>query len=331
MGNSCTSQPIDKNMLIKQNYLISSISDYKIDDIKNALKNDINLNLCDILFVLAETLLYQPFDQFQQILTCLEDSIESSKSKSLVDPSRKHITYTRGLIFANRKLKTSFNLEFFKEETLLIKYPNLFEGIRKATYKNSSGQYYNCYGNNSHGYLENVKLSANDINYKSKHKRIYINNRKTLLHGTIDFVSKSYSNIDIDSYIIMLINHLSQIKITTDATKYRKDIQTVISNLRWFDNYIYEKQQTEKIQITESQQPSQPTLIIPSAPKEESKYDDSDGHQGLNCSICFERVPEIKYDCDHITNCEECAKKISECPICRAPIVTRKRVYVVTV
>ena len=46
----------------------------------------------------------------------------------------------------------------------------------------------------------------------------------------------------------------------------------------------------------------------------------------ITCSICLEREKNTRLNCGHMI-CDTCASSISLCPICRAPITSRDRVY----
>ena len=46
----------------------------------------------------------------------------------------------------------------------------------------------------------------------------------------------------------------------------------------------------------------------------------------ITCSICLEREKNTRLNCGHMI-CDTCAASISLCPICRAPITSRDRVY----
>lgn len=46
------------------------------------------------------------------------------------------------------------------------------------------------------------------------------------------------------------------------------------------------------------------------------------------CCICFERPRDCCFrPCSHVRCCEPCAEKVSECPVCRAPITERFKVH----
>jgi len=45
------------------------------------------------------------------------------------------------------------------------------------------------------------------------------------------------------------------------------------------------------------------------------------------CVLCIDLEKNIKFNCGHVVACSECAKKISDCPVCREPITKRETVY----
>ena len=38
-------------------------------------------------------------------------------------------------------------------------------------------------------------------------------------------------------------------------------------------------------------------------------------------------VPWIAFGCGHLCVCEACAADIAECPLCRSPVRTKRRIY----
>ena len=45
------------------------------------------------------------------------------------------------------------------------------------------------------------------------------------------------------------------------------------------------------------------------------------------CAICLDAPREVVFNCDHYVLCGACAATVSECPVCRAPITERRRVF----
>ena len=47
------------------------------------------------------------------------------------------------------------------------------------------------------------------------------------------------------------------------------------------------------------------------------------------CVVCHERPLEVAFGCGHFCTCVECgiSAKLSKCPICRAPVTERRRIY----
>ncbi|XP_075680396.1 RCC1 and BTB domain-containing protein 1-like [Dermatophagoides pteronyssinus] len=55
----------------------------------------------------------------------------------------------------------------------------------------------------------------------------------------------------------------------------------------------------------------------------------SNGIDRFRCSICCDREVQIVFlPCQHLTSCEQCSKRMKNCPICRANINRRSRVYI---
>lgn len=53
-------------------------------------------------------------------------------------------------------------------------------------------------------------------------------------------------------------------------------------------------------------------------------------HGRAKCVICFAKPEEIAVDpCGHLSMCKECSEKVQQCPVCRAPIEKRLRVFIV--
>jgi len=49
---------------------------------------------------------------------------------------------------------------------------------------------------------------------------------------------------------------------------------------------------------------------------------------GQTCCVCMTQNIEIIFNCAHAATCEECAKSLCVCPICRADITSRNRIYI---
>jgi len=53
-----------------------------------------------------------------------------------------------------------------------------------------------------------------------------------------------------------------------------------------------------------------------------------DANADAMCVVCTEHVKDIAFvPCGHICACFTCAKALDTCPVCRAGVVTRQRVY----
>ena len=48
---------------------------------------------------------------------------------------------------------------------------------------------------------------------------------------------------------------------------------------------------------------------------------------GRVCVVCMDAPNEMIFGCGHLCTCSECAIQVLECPVCRAPIEHRIRVY----
>ena len=47
-----------------------------------------------------------------------------------------------------------------------------------------------------------------------------------------------------------------------------------------------------------------------------------------NCKVCFDAPSDCVFiECGHLVTCITCGEKLTECPICRAPIARAVRVY----
>merc|ERR1719382_1679000 len=66
--------------------------------------------------------------------------------------------------------------------------------------------------------------------------------------------------------------------------------------------------------------PSAPALLEPKKP--------SSLHGGQTCCVCMTQTIEIIFNCAHAATCKECAKSLCVCPICRADIMSRNRIYI---
>ena len=48
----------------------------------------------------------------------------------------------------------------------------------------------------------------------------------------------------------------------------------------------------------------------------------------LLCKICYEvEMNALFYDCGHVAACEECARQVDQCPVCRKRVVAVVRIW----
>ena len=45
------------------------------------------------------------------------------------------------------------------------------------------------------------------------------------------------------------------------------------------------------------------------------------------CVVCLEDSRQVAFSCGHLCVCEACAADIAECPLCRSPVRTKRRIY----
>jgi hypothetical protein len=69
--------------------------------------------------------------------------------------------------------------------------------------------------------------------------------------------------------------------------------------------------------------PSAPALLEPKKPRSLQG--------GQTCCVCMTQTIEIIFNCAHAATCEECAKSLSVCPVCRADITSKNRIYLIGV
>ena len=49
--------------------------------------------------------------------------------------------------------------------------------------------------------------------------------------------------------------------------------------------------------------------------------------QASECIVCLENTREVAFGCGHLCVCDGCSTVVGECPICRAPITERRRIF----
>jgi len=67
---------------------------------------------------------------------------------------------------------------------------------------------------------------------------------------------------------------------------------------------------------------------VPSAPAVIELKEPRSLEGGQTCCVCMTQTIEIIFNCAHAATCEECAKSLCVCPICRADITSRNRIYI---
>jgi len=70
---------------------------------------------------------------------------------------------------------------------------------------------------------------------------------------------------------------------------------------------------------------------VPSAPAVLELKEPRSLQGGQTCCVCMTQTIEIIFNCAHAATCEECAKSLCVCPICRADITSRNRIYLIGV
>ena len=94
------------------------------------------------------------------------------------------------------------------------------------------------------------------------------------------------------------------------------------------DSDLKEKKTKNQVELSQQERrevklkapvPSAPALLEPKKP--------SSLQSGQTCCVCMSQTIEIIFNCAHAATCEECAKSLCVCPICRADITSRNRIY----
>jgi len=67
---------------------------------------------------------------------------------------------------------------------------------------------------------------------------------------------------------------------------------------------------------------------VPSAPAVLELEKPRSSQSGQTCCVCMTQAIEIIFNCAHAATCEECSKSLCVCPICRADITSRNRIYI---
>mmetsp|Transcript_20370 Transcript_20370/g.20073 ORF Transcript_20370/g.20073 Transcript_20370/m.20073 type:complete len:166 (+) Transcript_20370:151-648(+) len=69
--------------------------------------------------------------------------------------------------------------------------------------------------------------------------------------------------------------------------------------------------------------------LINSLQEQESQLNSSQNNTSLNlCNICFSRTGNIALiTCGHSNFCFDCSEKFQDCPVCRAPIIDKIKVF----
>jgi len=58
-----------------------------------------------------------------------------------------------------------------------------------------------------------------------------------------------------------------------------------------------------------------------------SNNPNNDTNNPLICNICLDKNKEILFNCNHLV-CIQCSRRITSCPICRANITERRRIFI---
>ena len=59
-----------------------------------------------------------------------------------------------------------------------------------------------------------------------------------------------------------------------------------------------------------------------------SDKSESGGSGGMECKVCLDQPVTIAFQpCGHVPCCEQCAELLEICPLCRAEIMEKNRIY----
>jgi hypothetical protein len=68
-------------------------------------------------------------------------------------------------------------------------------------------------------------------------------------------------------------------------------------------------------------------VVNPKPLQKEASADENSKQASLECVICFDRVNCVFIPCGHPCCCMECGRNVRDCPICRAAITMRHKIY----
>ena len=51
--------------------------------------------------------------------------------------------------------------------------------------------------------------------------------------------------------------------------------------------------------------------------------------EDLRCSVCLDCAANVLFEpCGHVNVCESCCQRLAQCPICRAKVVRRRKIFI---
>lgn len=139
----------------------------------------------------------------------------------------------------------------------------------------------------------------NVINYNSIHDAINNSNLINLNSINYETIFNEVSNFQNSPEVNR--NLIDEFNVVGDIEYVLPELENVIEDVRIVDDDVSEDDTEIPDTVAD--------LLVP------------------KCSVCLENNSAIIFDCGHMCTCNSCSQMLSNCPICRARIERRQRVF----
>jgi len=145
---------------------------------------------------------------------------------------------------------------------------------------------------------------------------------KPITTWTIDMVSQWLDSVEFprykDKFRQSMIDGETLLGLNEETIKTLVEVFHIKKLLRLVDRLRMQQQANQAVRKTIE---DQKTL--------EERIEELQSHIEAvrTCILCVDKDKNIKFNCGHVVTCNECAKKIKECPICRKKITKKEKVY----
>lgn len=163
--------------------------------------------------------------------------------------------------------------------------------------------------------------------WKSDHVQLLIDSMGILFKP----VARSFKENEIDGFAMLHLSEITSndVDIKGLTLKRLNMMISLIKSIQFYQNAIsYSRSSTIPTFATSNliQQASCPSITQLQNQLDEEKRR---ANEASMCILCYERNKCVAFrPCGHVCSCESCSRRVDQCPLCRAPVQQRVRVFI---